>query len=161
VLAVLGLLVFVVSYVLLPWFVTYCFGSCSTSLINTLWQASMPMVSQLRADIQGLPDPQFVVALLSDASKDSVFFVLDGLPLLAAVTVVGCSVGFLVRPHRALAVWGQRAWRVGTIALVLMLLWSLVVVVAYRGGPSLGFVGQLVGYGLLWAGNRIVLTARP
>jgi hypothetical protein len=171
----------------------------------------------LRADVQGLPDPQFVVALLSDASKDSIFLVLYGLPLLAAVTVVGCSVGFLMQPHRAFAVWGQRAWRVGSIevvvillwillllmlwagglllliavtgvgcmvgflvpphrtvglwgqrarragaiALALMLLWSLVVVVGFRGGPSLGFVGLLVGYGLLWTGNRIVLTARP
>jgi hypothetical protein len=44
--------------------------------------------------------------------------VLSSLPLLVAVAVVACSFGFLVRPKRAFARWGHRAWLVGCIALV-------------------------------------------
>jgi hypothetical protein len=78
------------------------------------------------------------------------------LPLLAAVTVVGCNVGFLVRPHRALATWGHRAWLTGSIALVLMLLFVLFVASFFAGRPDSGFLGMLFGYGLLWGGNRVV-----
>jgi hypothetical protein len=217
VLAVLGLLVFVVSYVLLPLFYPYCYGPCTRYDSGALWQFALAAVSKLQDDVQSLPDPEFVFSLLNDAIFYGIFLVLSvlallaavtvvgcsvgwlvrphpaftvwghrawrtgsialvlmllcilllivlsvgGLPLLAAVTVVGCFVGSLVPPHRERAVWGHRAWRTGSIALVLMLLCILLVAVLFRSGPYLGFFGLLAGYGLLWAGSRVFPTARP
>jgi hypothetical protein len=85
--------------------------------------------------------------------------VLSSLPLLVAVAVVACSFGFLVRPKRALARWGHRAWLVGCIALVLFLLVDLFLFSFFGGGPEKGFFGLLFGYGLLWAGNRVALNS--
>jgi hypothetical protein len=44
----------------------------------------------------------------------------------------------------------------GSIALVLMLLFVLFVASFFGGGPYSGFLGMLFGYGLLWGRNRVV-----
>lgn len=69
---------------------------------------------------------------------------LCSLPLLAAVTVVGCSsIGFLVYPQRTVAIWSYRVWLAGisTLAIALPFL-SFVILKA-----EIGYVGMLFGYG--------------
>jgi hypothetical protein len=123
--------------------------SCG-ELYPTAWQLSLNSLSAW----------QYVVKHVDISLVTwSILLVLDCLHLLAAATVVACSVGFLVWPHRALATWGHRAWLVGSVALALMLLVVLVLAGIVAGGPHLGFLGLLVGYGMLWAGNRVFLTA--
>jgi hypothetical protein len=98
----------------------------------------------------------------SSLVPDTFLLALYYLPLLAAVTVVGWSVGFLVRPQRALALWGYWAWLTGSMALAPILFLVLDgAVYLGGGGPHIGLLGLLVGYGVLWAGNRIYLTAQP
>ena len=93
-LAVLGLLVLAVSFFLLPLDVVPCFDSCAQPQLSaTAWEYSLTSLRNLPVSLV------FNVCLL----------MLSYLPLLAAVAVVACSFGFLVRPHRAFARWGHRA----------------------------------------------------
>lgn len=154
VLVVMGVLVFVASYFLLPAIAEQCEDACGW-LYPTTWQLSLYGLSAWQYEVNALP--QFDLSLV----PSTLLLVLYYLPLLAAVTVVGCSVGFLVRPHRALATRGHRAWLTGSLALVLMLLVVLFVATFFGGGPYFGFLGLLVGYGLLWGGNHVFLTAHP
>jgi hypothetical protein len=147
-LAILGLLVLVVSFFLLPLDVVPCFDSCAQPHLSaTAWEYSLTSLRDLPASLV------FNACLL----------VLSYLPLLVAVAVVACSFGFLARPQRAFARWGYHAWLVGCIALVLFLLVDLLLVsllgaLFLGGGPEVGFYGLLFGYGLLWAGNRVAFT---
>ncbi len=147
----MGVLVFVASYFLLPVVAYQCEDACGW-LYPTTWQLSLYTESAWQYEVNALP--HFDISLV----PSTILLVLYYLPLLAAVTVVGCSLGFLVRPHRALATWGHRAWLTGSIALVLMLLVVLFVAKFFGGGPYSGFLGLLVGYGLLWGGNRVFLN---
>lgn len=149
VLVVLGALLFFASYFLLPVAVVGCFDSYCGWTYSTTWQFSLAGLSSWEFYVNGLP--HLDISLVTD----TIVLVLYYLPLLAAVTVVASTVGSLVWSHRALATWGHRAWVTGSIALVLMLLFVLVVAAFVGGGPQIGFLGLLVGYGMLWAGNRV------
>ena len=143
-LAILGLLVLVASFFLPPLDVVPCLDSCAQpNRYTTAWALSLNTLSLLPSS------PIISVVLL----------VLAFLPLLAAVTVVACLLGFLVRPHRAFVTWSHRAWLTGSIALVLFLLVVTFLFSFFLGGPELGFFGLLFGYGLLWAGNRVALNS--
>jgi hypothetical protein len=76
------------------------------------------------------------------------------LPLLSAVVGVGCGIIYQVWARYAFAVWSTGALIAGTAALLLMLLLFLL---PFR--PQIGYLGMLVGYGLLWAGSRLLLRA--
>lgn len=79
------------------------------------------------------------------------------LPLLSAVVGVGCGIIYLIWARRAFAVWSIGALIAGGAALCLML--PLLLLLPFR--PQTGYLGMLVGYGLLWAGNRLLLRAPP
>lgn len=138
----LGFLAFGVSYFLLPVDVTTvnCFDSCTPPGHATAWEYSLNVLSHLSVT------PVTEACLL----------LLCYLPLLAAVMIVGCGIGFLVHPRRTLATWSYRGWLTGFIALVLLLPFLLFFV-----RPDIGYLGMLFGYGLLWGGNRVFLTAHP
>lgn len=143
-LAALGLLALVVSFVLPPLCVVSCVDACAQpKLYATAWAFSLTLLANLPIS------PVINVFIL----------VLCYLPLLAAVMVVACLLGFLVWPHHAFVMWGFRAWLAGSIALVLLLLVVLFLVSFFSGGPEKGFWGLLFGYGLLWAGNRVALNS--
>ena len=142
-LSILGLLVLVASFFLLPLDVVPCFDSCAQPQLSaTAWEYSLTSLRDLPASLV------FNVCLL----------VLSYLPLLVAVAVVACSVGFLVRLQRTFARWGHRVWLVGGIALVLFLLVDFFLAAFFGEGPGKGFFGLLFGYGLLWAGNRVAFA---
>jgi hypothetical protein len=113
---------------------------CCAPRYFTVWNLSLNVLSHF----QGAPVP------------DTFLLLLCYLPLLAAVTVVGCSVGFLVHPQRTFAIWSSRGWLIGSIALVLLLPFLFLFI-----RPAIGYLGMLFSYGLFWAGNRIFLTAHP
>lgn len=141
VLVALGLLVLVVSFFLPPLYVVSCVASCAQpKLYATAWAFSLTLLADHPSS------PVINVFIL----------VLCYLPLLAAVTVVACLLGFLVWPHHAFVTWSYRAWLAGSVALVLFLLVVLFLVSFFSGGPEEGFFGLLFGYGLLWAGDRVV-----
>lgn len=134
-----GFVVVAVSYFLFPVFVVSCFYHCGAPVYSTAWELS-------KYGLSNFPDSPAVNAL-----------VLSSLPLLAVTTVVGCSICFLVAPHRMFAIWSYRALVAGFIALVILVTFLL-----YFGTePQIGYVGMLLGYGLLWGGNRLFLTAHP
>ncbi len=138
-LAALGFLEFVVSYFLLPVYViTPCCGQ--TAYAPTAWVYSQNALSH------------FTISPVANTG----LLLLCYLPLLAAVTVVGCLLGFLVWPHQAFVTWSYRVWLAGSVALVLLLLVVLFGVVFFSGEPEKGFFGLLLGYGLLWVGDRVV-----
>lgn len=142
VLVALGLLALVVSFFLPPLYVVSCVDACAQpKLYATAWAFSLTFLADHPSS------PVINVFIL----------VLCYLPLLAAVTVVGCLLGFLVWPHHAFVAWSYRAWLVGGVALVLLLLVVLFLISFFSGGPEKGFFGLLLGYGLLWVGNRVVL----
>jgi hypothetical protein len=153
VVVVMGALLFFASYFLLPVAVVGCFDSYCGWVSSTTWQFSLAGLSSWEFYVNGLP--QLDISLVTD----TIVLVLYYLPLLAAATVAACSVGFLVWPHRALAVWGHRAWAAGSITLILMLCFVSFGTAFFGGGPQSGFLGLLVGYGVLWAGNRVFRTA--
>ena len=143
-LSALGLLVLVISFFLLPLDVVPCVDSCAQpNRYTTAWALSLNTLSLLPSS------PIISVVLL----------VLCYLPLLAAVMVVACLLGFLVWPHRAFVTWSHRVWLTGSIALVLLLLVALFLASFFSGGPEKGFFGLLFGYGLLWAGNRVARSS--
>jgi len=154
VLVVMGVLVFVASYFLLPVMAEDVLAA-GGALSPTTCQFSLHFLSAWVQELRELPH------IDSSLVPDTVLLVLYYLPLLAAVAVVGWSFGFLVRPHRALAMWGYWAWLTGSMALAPMLFLVLFGAVYLGGGPHSGLLGLLVGYGVLWAGNRIFLTAHP
>ena len=140
-LAILGLLVLVTSFFLPPLYFVPCFDSCAQpQRYATAWAFSLTLLADLPYS------PLVNVCIL----------MLCYLPLLAAVMIVGCLLSFLVRPHRAFAMWSHRLWLAGSVALVLLLLVVLFLASIFGGGPEKGFFGLLLGYGLLWAGDRVV-----
>ncbi len=152
VLVVMGVLVFVASYFLLPVISDQCEDACGW-LYPTTWQLLLYGLSAWEYEVNALP--QFDISLV----PDTILLVLYYLPLLAAVMVVGGSIGFLAHPKRTLVTWSHRAWLTGSIALVLMLFVVLFLAKFFGGGPYSGFLGLLVGYGLLWGGNRVFLNS--
>ena len=143
VLAALGLLVLIASFFLPPVYVVSCVDSCAQpKLYATAWAFSLT----------------FLRDLSSSPVANVCFLVLAYLPLFAAVTNAVCSFGFLVWPHRAFVTWSRRAWLTGSIALVLFLLVVMFLASFFGGGPEKGFFGLLLGYGLLWAGNRVAFA---
>lgn len=137
-----GFFAFVGSYFLLPVVEISCFDTCDVPYTYlTAWEMSM------RA-LLGLSDPGFLVA-------GAFALFLSYVPLLAAVTIVGCSIGYLVHPHRTFVTWNYRAWLVG-ISVVVIALPFLSFFILH---PYIGYVGMLFGYALFWGGNRLFLTA--
>lgn len=137
VLIVLGFLAFVGSYFLLPVLVVSCFYNCGTPEYSTAWELSMYGLS----DFPHTPHGSALV--------------LSSLPLLAVMAVVGGSIGFLVHPHRRFAIWNYWTWLAGAGALVMLFSFLLF----FNTQPEIGYVGMLFGYGFLWGGNRLFLTA--
>ncbi len=137
-LIVLGFLAFAVSYFLLPVFVVVCFYDCGTPGYSTAWELSLYGLS-------GFPQPPFGAAL-----------VLSALPLFAAMTILGCSICFLVDPHLTFATWSYWAWAAGFIAL--LILFTLLIFLETR--PAIGYVGMLLSYGVLLGGNFLFFTRR-
>jgi hypothetical protein len=84
---------------------------------------------------------------------NTLFLALLSLPLLGAVVGVGYSLAYRVRARRAVAVWSTGALVAGTVALFPL----MVPLFAILGHPETGYLGMLLGYGLLWAGNRLLL----
>jgi hypothetical protein len=157
VLVAVGFIVFVTSYFLLPLYFTECPGSCfwipSGTHYTTTWEFTLNLRSGWEYWANGLPHVD--ISLVTD----TLVLALCYFPLLAAVTVVGCSVGLLVRPRHAVAVWSSRMWLAGSIVLGTMLLFTLLIPLLSLLHPGIGYLGMLVGYGLLWGGNRVFRTA--
>jgi hypothetical protein len=78
------------------------------------------------------------------------------LPLLGAMGGAGWSLVYHVRARHGFAVWSTGALVAGSVVLGLMLPLLLIL-----GQPELGYVGMLLGYGLLWVGSRRLLAAPP
>jgi hypothetical protein len=133
--------VFVGSYFLLPLYVTTvnCFDVCEPPMSATLWELTLRLLAN---------------ANFSHVAN-IVILALHHFPLLAAVVGIGCSLAYCVRAHRMLAVWSKRAWVAGAAAVFLMLPLLLFMV-----RPDWGYVGMLLGFGMCWAGDRI-LSAPP
>ena len=141
-----GFLVFICSYFLLPVLVVVFCLDCGPEPRPqvTAWETSLRVLSFVQVD----RDQSLILML--------VFILLCYLPLLAAVAALGCSIGFLVHPHRTFATWNHRVWLAGISALGIafpFLFWFV--------RPDIGYVGMLFGYGLIWGGNRLFLTAYP
>lgn len=138
VLIIVGFVVFVGSYFLLPLFVTTlfsCFDVCGPAISRTAWEDSL----YLLANFEFFPIANTLVLALYH------------LPLLAAVVGVGYSLAYRVRPSLSLAIWSRRIWIVGTIALIVMLLLLLI-----GARPDWGYLGMLLGYGMCWVGSRLL-----
>jgi len=98
---------------------------------------------------------EFSLRLLTDLAfapiANSLVLALLYLPLLAAVMGVGCSIAYRLRARREFAVWGVRAWIAGAAAFLLMLPLLLL-----GSWPEVGYLGMLIGYGVCWAGSRLL-----
>jgi hypothetical protein len=139
-----GFLVFVVAYFLLPVLlangVVTCGDVCVSPKSFSMWTLSLYQLSNFR--LAPLGHALVLVALL--------------LPLLGAVGGAGCSLVYHVRARHVFAVWSTGALVAGSVVLGLLL--PLVLIL---GQPGWGYLGMLVGYGLLWAGSRRLLAAPP
>lgn len=132
-----GFVCVVCSFFLLPLYITTlnCIDACGPPLQPTAWESSLNLVAHLSIT---------PVAY-------SLILVLYYLPLLAGVVVVGCSLGYLGKPRRIFA-RGMRFGRVaGSVALILPLPFLFIISL-----PHIGYLGMLFGYGLLWAGDRVL-----
>jgi hypothetical protein len=128
------------AYFLLPLYVmtANCSdSSCSPPIADTMWELSLRLLSH------------FGFAPIGNA----LILGLCYRPLLSAVVGVGCGIIYLVWARHAFAVWSTSALIAGTAALLLMLLFLL----PFR--PQIGYLGMLVGFGLLWAGSRLLIRA--
>ncbi|HEX6123548.1 MAG TPA: hypothetical protein VFY89_10330 [Ktedonobacterales bacterium] len=141
VLIAIGFLAFVGSYFLLPIYsTTFCFDYCPSMLTATAWEFSLKMLAS------------FSLAPVFDA----LLLMLLYLPLLAALVVLGSSLGFLARPARAFAIWIRRGCLAGSIALAILLL-----PLSFFVRPDIGYLVMLAGYALFWGGYALYLTAHP
>lgn len=141
----IGSVCFVVSYFLLPLYVTTlnCFDTCSPAKHPTMWEFSLNAVAHL-------PYSPVVVA---------VTVLLCYLPLVGAVLVAACGLGCLLHPARGFVSWSARGLVMGSIALVSIALLGLTFFVFLWIRPQIGYLGMLVGYAVLWAGWRLFLRA--
>jgi hypothetical protein len=132
-LIVIGFLAFIVSYFILPLYVTTinCFDTCAPPIYSTAWESSILLLSHL--SYTPLP-----VSLL---------IVLQCLPLLAALLVFAESIGFIIYPQRFFVQWIFRSWLAGIIALLIL---PPFLTVFTR--PEIGYFGMLLGYGLFFVG---------
>ncbi len=139
-----GFLVFVVAYFLLPVLlangVLTCGDVCVSPKSSSMWTLVLYQLANFR---------------LVPIGRALVLAVLF-LPLLGAVGGAGCSLVYSVRARHGFAVWSTAALVAGSVVLCLMLPLLLIL-----GQPELGYVGMLLGYGLLWAGSRRLLAAPP
>ena len=136
-----GFLVFVVAYFLLPVLlangVLTCGDVCVSPKPSSMWTLSLYQLSHFR------------LAPIGRALVLAVLF----LPLLGAVGGAGCSLVYHVQARHGCAVWSTGALIAGYVVLCLMLPLLLLL-----GRPDWGYVGMLLGYGLLWAGSRRLLA---
>jgi hypothetical protein len=139
-----GFLVVVVAYFLLPVLlangVLTCGDVCVSPKSSSLWTLSLYQLANFR------------FAPLGRALVLAVLF----LPLLGAAGGAGWSLVYSVRARHVFAVWSTGALVAGSGVLGLMLPLLLIF-----GQPDWGYLGMLVGYGLLWAGSRRLLAAPP
>lgn len=145
VLSVVGVLALVGAYFLLPlWEIpaSVCEqGICENPFRQmTGWETTLNLLTTLPSSTFGN------VALL----------VMFNLPLLAAVTIVGCHVGLLVHPHRTFAVWTAGVWGAGIVAIVLMFF-----LLSLFSHPWTGYLAMWLGYAVLWGSNILLRFARP
>jgi hypothetical protein len=141
-LIVTGFLAFLASYFLLPIYVTTlnCFDYCTPPKRATTWEFSQNLLAG------------FSIAPVFD----SLVLVLLYLPLLAALVVMGSGLGFLANPDRAFALWIRRGALTGSIALILLFPFTLIL-----SRPEIGYFGMLAGYAACWGGYVLYLTAHP
>jgi drug/metabolite transporter (DMT)-like permease len=142
ILIVAGLLVLLGAYFLLPLYSTTlnCFDICEPPKSATMWEFSLRLLANLAF---------FPIA-------NTVVLALLHLPLLAATVSVGYSIAYRAHMRRTLAAWSKSAWVIGVAALILML-----PVLLLGSRPDWGYLGMLIGYGMLWIGNRLLLTTPP
>jgi hypothetical protein len=136
-----GLLVFIGTYFLLPLFITgglACGDVCASPKSVTILELLLRALSGL---------PLYPIG-------NTLFLALLSLPLLGVT--VGCVIANCVHARRALAIWSTVALVVGTVALFPL----MVPLFAVLGRPVIGYLGMLVGYGLLWVGSRLLLSAQ-
>lgn len=69
---------------------------------------------------------------------------------------MGGSIAYLVHPCRMFAAWSNRAFVAGTVALIIIVPFLVVMT-----RPDAGYVGMVLGYGPFWGGNHLLLIARP
>ena len=144
VLVALGCLCLVVSY-LLPLSVCGSVLLCGPQPSYTYaWDATVRMWPGVVAssDMQSALGAAFLL-------------VVTNLPVLAAVTMLGASIGFLVHPDGRLVTWNRWAWRLGISAVVILFL-----PVHFISVAGLGYTGMWVGYGVLWGGNHLLYSAQ-
>jgi hypothetical protein len=138
-LIVAGLLVFFGAYLLLPLYVTTWLTCCGSPVSRTTWEFSLHLLSI------------FATAPIAN----TLVLALLNFPLLAMVVGVGCALAYRVQARHTFATWSNGAWIVGAVALFLLL-----PVLLLGGRPDWGYLGMLVGFGLLWAGSRLLLSAQ-
>jgi hypothetical protein len=137
-----GFLVFVVAYFLFPVLlangVLTCGDVCVWPKSSSMWTLSLYQLSNFR------------FAPIGRALVLAALF----LPLVGAVGGAGCSLVYHVRARHVFAFWSTGAVVAGSVELGLMLPLLLLL-----GQPDWGYLGMLLGYGLLWAGSRRLLAA--
>jgi hypothetical protein len=139
-----GFLVFGVAYVVFPFVlvngVFSCGDVCSSPRSFSMWELSLYQRSNFRSMPIG-----YTLAI-------AVVF----LPLPGVVVAVVSSLAYRVWARRAFVVCSTGALVAGSVALFLLLLVSLIL-----GQPDWGYLGMVVGYGLLWSGSRRLLAKPP
>jgi len=141
-LIVVGFLAFIVSYFLLPLYITTvnCFDYCTPPVHHTTWEDSLII-------LEHIPYNPFI---------DLVVLILDYLPLLAVLIIFGLGVGFLIQPQRFFVKWLFRSWLTGIVSLL-----SALPFLFFLSRPEIGYLGMLVSYGLFFGGYRVFLAAHP
>jgi hypothetical protein len=138
-----GFLVFIVAYFVFPFVVVNGVFSCGDVCISpklfSMWGLLQYQLAHFRSAPIGYTLALAVVCL----------------PLLGGVVTVLCSLAYRVWARRAFVAWSTGALIAGSVGLFIMLLVSLVL-----GQPDWGYLGMLLGYGLLWAGS-LLLRASP
>lgn len=143
-LIVLGFLSVVASYFLLPYAVVGPgLDITATPTSVTAWEVTVRVWRSVAApyDLQLALGSAFALLLVN-------------LPLLAAMVILGWEVDVLVHPHRTFVTWSGVARVVGIAALLIQLPFFIF------ARPGVGYVGMLVGYGLLWGGSRLLRPTR-
>lgn len=140
-LIIIGFVLFIISYFLLPLYVSVvnCFDTCTPPIRRTMWDSSLQVLSNLNA-------PYF----------DYPFLALHYLPLLAALILFGCGMLLFMRPQHVFAVWFYRCWLTGFIALIIIFPFLLLFIL-----PQIGYLGLLLSYGLFYGGYRLFVGTHP
>jgi hypothetical protein len=140
-LIVVGLLMFIVSYFLLPLFVTtFNCDSCTPPKHYSAWESSLIFLLHL-------PNDPFIY---------SVILTFHYLPLLATLMIFGSSIGYFIHPRRFFVRWLGWSWLLGICFLFIILPFLFTFI-----RPEIGYLGMLVSYGPFYGGYHLFLAAHP